>query len=69
MALNSLKKDQAIARFDEERGYFTEQVSLLDLKIRHSAGSPCQLNAPEEAVQAEWKALESAGDDDCKKKR
>jgi len=50
MALNRLKQDQAIARFCEEKRYFTEQVSLLDLKMRHSAGLPCQKNAPKEAV-------------------
>jgi hypothetical protein len=69
MALNRLNQDQAVARFDEEKQYFTEQVSLLDLKIQHSEGLPCQQDSPEEAVLAEWKALESARDDDWKKKR
>jgi hypothetical protein len=73
MALNRLNQDQdqdqAVARFDEEKQYFTEQVASLDLKIKNSVGLQCQQDSSEEAVLAEWKALESAKDDDWKKKR
>lgn len=69
MALNRLSQDQSIAGFDEEKRYFAEQVSALDLRMRNAAGLPAQQTAPEEAVLAEWKAHESTGDDDWKKKR
>lgn len=69
MALNRLNQDQSIAGFDEEKRYFNEQVSSLDLLMRNSTGLPGQQNTPEEAVLAQWQALESTGDDDWKKKR
>lgn len=69
MALNRLSQDQSITGFDEEKRYFNEQVSSLDRQLRNSAGLPGQQNAPEEAVLAQWQALESSGDDDWKKKR
>ncbi|MFT6092336.1 MAG: hypothetical protein ACJA2Q_000219 [Pseudohongiellaceae bacterium] len=69
MALNRLSQDHVIERFEEEKVYFTEQVSSLDLKIQDCAGLHRQQDSSKEAVQAEWEALESATDDDWKKKR
>jgi nicotinamide mononucleotide adenylyltransferase len=67
-ALSRLNQDPSIQGLEKEKAYFTEQVRKFEQQIQSGAHNRKNQNAPEEAVLAEWQALEKP-DDSWKKRR
>ena len=67
-ALSRLNQDPSLKGLDQERVHFTERVRTLEQQIQMANHDSESQTAPEEALLAEWQALEKP-DDSWKKRR
>lgn len=67
-ALSRLNQDPSLEDLDKERTYFSERALKLEQQIQSGIHNPKDQAEPENAVMAEWQALEKT-DDSWKKRR